>query len=246
MRCPHAQALLTLQRLIAIETDECVLWPYAIKSSGNGSRKRCGTINLKGKTISSHTLAWELSHPDKTVPDGVPVRHSCSNHFCVNIRHLYLAVNDLVTGTGLSVLLKMISRDTNDCIRWPHAHGGHGYGMVSLGKANKIGTHVVSWVITNKVDVPDGMEVCHTCDVKDCVNSKHLFIGTSQDNNQDKVSKQRHRFGIIHPFAKLTEDQVRVIRELSNLKLKKLAVMFGVAESAISKIRSHKRWHHIA
>jgi len=144
----------------------------------------------------------------------------------------------------MSVLLEMLNEDTDKCIRWPHTHGGHGYGMVWVGKG-KIGTHVISWVLENKVDVPEGMEVCHSCDIKDCVNPRHLFIGTTQDNNQDKVNKRRHRFGERHPMAKLTEEQVRRIRELDGIGLKELSKIFGVAEPTISEIRNRIAWKHV-
>ena len=40
--------------------------------------------------------------------------------------------------------------------------------------------------------VPEGMNICHTCDNPKCVSPKHLFAGTQKDNMQDMVKKQRH------------------------------------------------------
>jgi hypothetical protein len=44
-----------------------------------------------------------------------------------------------------------------------------------------------------KLDREDKTQVvCHTCDNPNCINIKHLFIGTQSDNLQDSISKNRN------------------------------------------------------
>jgi hypothetical protein len=62
-------------------------------------------------------------------------------------------------------------------------------------------------------EIPDGMDVCHRCDVRGCCNPAHLFVGTRLDNVRDAVSKGRHAHGKSLPQAKLSESDISSIVE---------------------------------
>jgi len=80
---------------------------------------------------------------------------------------------------------------SDDCWEWTGGVSGSGYGVFSLkGKARS--SHRVSYDFFYEEDC-EGMNVCHDCDNKLCINPFHLFLGTAKDNIQDMVSKNRHR-----------------------------------------------------
>lgn len=101
-------------------------------------------------------------------------------------------------------------------------------------------------------DIPDGMFVCHTCDVPSCCNPDHLFLGTNQDNVNDMVRKRRnsppprnpHVVGSAHPKARFTEDQVRAMRaECANgMSMYRLAKEHGVAQSTMQRVIRGERY----
>lgn len=52
--------------------------------------------------------------------------------------------------------------------------------------------HRMAYCFT-KGSIPKRLHVLHTCDVRNCVNPKHLWLGTHQENMADMVAKGRHR-----------------------------------------------------
>ena len=91
--------------------------------------------------------------------------------------------------------------------------------------------------------IPAGMDVCHSCDVRCCVNPAHLWLGSRGDNNRDREAKGRgdQPHGSCHPRAKLTEDEAREIFS-SPLPSRAAASVFGVLQKTVLNIRHRKNW----
>lgn len=68
----------------------------------------------------------------------------------------------------------------------------NGYGRISHGGRN-VRVHRLSY-LSYKGEIIDGRMVCHTCDVRNCWNPDHLFLGTAKDNVDDMLSKGRAFF----------------------------------------------------
>jgi len=105
------------------------------------------------------------------------------------------------------------------------------------------GAHVVALELDGR-PVPKGMYACHTCDNPKCVNPAHLYVGTPQQNVDDKVSRGRQRKGTSIHSAKLDDKAVFYIRH-SSLSDKMLAQLSGVSDGAIRHIRNGKTWKHV-
>ena len=134
--------------------------------------------------------------------------------------------------------------ETQECWGWKGARYQNGYGQVSLrrGKRKTFSAHRISWIMSNKISIPDGLMICHTCDNRSCVNPNHLYAGTGKDNNTDTVKRNRgnRKIGDQCSWSKLTEDQVAEILK-SNSRQVDLAIEYGVTQPTISQIKTGKR-----
>lgn len=95
--------------------------------------------------------------------------------------------------------------------------------------------------------IPAGMNVCHHCDNRRCVNIAHLFLGTQRDNMRDASNKGRLRginAGEKHGMHKLTSQDVTDIIKMEGTQ-KEIAALFGIDQSQVSNIKRRKYWRNI-
>lgn len=77
------------------------------------------------------------------------------------------------------------------CRLWKGATSKNGYGVLYSSEHRKSRlTHRLSYEL-QVGPIPDGMKVLHKCDVRRCIEPQHLFLGTTQDNQDDMARKGR-------------------------------------------------------
>ena len=133
--------------------------------------------------------------------------------------------------------------DANGCWLWRGSTAKMGYGQLSL-HDTKRSVHVLAYEVFIG-PVPEGLEVCHKCDVKRCCNPDHFFAGTHAENVKDMWAKGRGSppptlEGEAHPLAHVSDERVREAIRLrkSGMHQRDVAKLFGVGQGTIW------RWVH--
>ena len=141
------------------------------------------------------------------------------------------------------------------CMLWRGSTYSNGYGHARVPRERKTtGAHRLAYTLFVGA-IPDGMDVCHKCDVRRCVNPRHLFVGTRAENIRDASKKRRLSSGSERsrmfdgarsPRSKLSWSDVEDIRAAwaAGEKQCEIAKRYPVTHRTISLVvrRKEYRW----
>lgn len=156
-----------------------------------------------------------------------------------------------------------VKSDAILCWEWKRFRLRKGYGQVGHNYTLRR-THQLAWEMANNSSVPAGMTVLHLCDNPPCCNPNHLRLGTRQENIDDAKEKGRlgkprtlelrapnptspHARSELHGRAKLTDEDVRVIRLLhqGGAVRRAIARIYDVHHETINDICAYRTWVHV-
>jgi hypothetical protein len=142
---------------------------------------------------------------------------------------------------------KVAMGDINDCWLWTSNVNTSGYGTFSMQRKGirqrMFYAHRLAYFFTLG-DIPKGIDVCHSCDNRLCVNPAHLFLGDRKANVQDCVTKCRHSHGERHTSAKLTEaDAIAILSDRRTQEV--IAELYGIHQMTVSDLKRGKTWKHL-
>ncbi len=137
---------------------------------------------------------------------------------------------------------KAIPEPNSGCWLWTSRTDHSGYGRYwQDGKHHA--AHRVAWAHKHG-PIPFGLIVRHKCDVPCCVNVEHMLLGTHADNVADKVARNRQAVGARSPSCRLSEDEVRQIRNMQGSH-RAIGLLFGVSHNVVGRIKRRQLWKYL-
>ena len=174
------------------------------------------------------------------VYQGVAYR-SCFTRDCINPSHILWSKNEKFW-SNINV-----KDDLDACWEWKRFSGTEKYAMTTYNGVCEA-AHRIAYRLFYS-DFPRELYVCHKCDNPPCCNPHHLFVGTHQDNIDDREMKGRNKMplslGEDHGNHKLTEGDVIEIRRLyetTSHTYRSLGNVFGVSMGNVRKIIKRETW----
>lgn len=198
---------------------ECWEWVGSRATTGYG------ILRVNYKPYLAHRLMWQF-YNETAIPEKGVICHRCDNPPCCNPAHLFLGTQaDNIKDAAKKGRMPKGERHFNAAITEDDVRQIRYFGYTNMTK--------------RAIGKKFGISRQATTDIL----LKHTW-GHVDPEWQPPASKKK---GQEHPFAKLTEDDVREIRKLSEngLSQRKIAAQFDVSRGTIEPILRGETWKHV-
>ena len=153
-------------------------------------------------------------------------------------------------------------REEEDCWEWNGAHNSRGLPMFIFSKLDRasydlklqFGTDSERGITAQRVmwgvivgPVPYNKVVYHKCNNRNCMNPKHLELGSKQDQSDHRIDSERQAVGDSHGKSKLTPSEAREIYQRffeDEITQSELAQQYNIDDSTVSNIINGHIWSH--
>lgn len=173
---------------------------------------------------------------------------------CANCGKTYphVRAHEIYCSLDCATSIKLSPPNGDGCMIWTGAKNKAGYGQITRNRVRYY-VHRVRYELATGAPIPDGMNACHTCDVRACCNPAHIFIGTQAENLSDmrekgrgtKGRRQLRNFGENHAQSKLTlatAKEIAAIYAAGGVSQYELAELYGVSQTVIWRIAKGRHW----
>lgn len=138
--------------------------------------------------------------------------------------------------------------DWESCWTWKDYLDKDGYGQFFVNK-KCFKAHRFAYLV-EKGDIPKGLLVCHSCDNPSCVNPNHLWVGTDQDNIDDKCNKDRVPKGNNHYLSTSDEDKIKnILIDIyygKYININQVCIDYDITCASIRKVLNGCSWKQVS
>jgi len=98
------------------------------------------------------------------------------------------------------------TKKSDNCWIWEGQKQRNGYGSTKMYGKTTPAHRAAYFAFVGEIG--ERNEICHTCDVRNCVNPDHLFQATHSENMKDMSKKGRGRNGIMSGACRIERNKL--------------------------------------